>query len=107
MACGGRTRRKRGRGGAAGSPTARAGAKGVRKRGRSWQARAGGWVFPEATQRRKPNMCWSGVASLGVATIGVAGSLWARRQGAPLGRWATLLYFTGMELLQAITYAVI
>jgi len=52
-------------------------------------------------------MCWSGEASLGVATIGVAGSLWARRKGAPVGRWATLLYFTGMELLQAITYAVI
>jgi len=52
-------------------------------------------------------MCWSGEASLGVAAVGVAGSLWARRRGAPLGRWATLLYFTGMELLQALTYTVI
>ena len=52
-------------------------------------------------------MCWSGEASLGVAAVGVAGSLWARRRGAPVGRWATLLYFTGMELLQALTYTVI
>jgi hypothetical protein len=52
-------------------------------------------------------MCWSGEASLGVAAVGVAGSLWARQRGAPLGRWATLLYFTGMELLQAATYTVI
>ena len=52
-------------------------------------------------------MCWSGEASLAVATVGVAGSLWARRRGAPVGRWATLLYFTGMELLQALTYTVI
>ena len=52
-------------------------------------------------------MCWSGEASLGVAAVGVAGSLWARSRGAPVGRWATLLYFTGMELLQALTYTVI
>jgi hypothetical protein len=52
-------------------------------------------------------MCWSGEASLGVAAVGVAGSLWARKRGVPLGRWATLLYFTGMELLQAATYTVI
>jgi hypothetical protein len=52
-------------------------------------------------------MCWSGEASLGVAAVGVAGSLWARQRGAPVGRWATLLYFTGMELLQATTYTVI
>lgn len=52
-------------------------------------------------------MCWSGEASLAVATVGVAGSLWARRSGAPTARWATLLYFTGMELLQALTYMVI
>ena len=52
-------------------------------------------------------MCWSGPASLSVATIGVSGSLWARAKGAPRERWLTLLYFTGMELLQAITYSVI
>lgn len=52
-------------------------------------------------------MCWSGPASLSVATVGVSGSLWARAKGAPKNRWVTLLYFTGMELLQAITYIVI
>ena len=52
-------------------------------------------------------MCWSGPASLTVATVGVSGSLWARAKGQPKARWVTLLYFTGMELLQAITYSVI
>ena len=52
-------------------------------------------------------MCWSGEASLAVATLGVTGSLVARKKGAPTARWATLLYFTGMELLQAATYVVI
>ena len=52
-------------------------------------------------------MCWSGEASLAVSTLGVAGALWARKKGSPTGRWGTVLYFTGMELLQAATYIVI
>jgi hypothetical protein len=52
-------------------------------------------------------MCWSGEASLGVATLGVSGALWARSRGAPSGRWGTVLYFSAMELLQAATYIVI
>ncbi len=52
-------------------------------------------------------MCWSGPASLAVASVGVGGSLWARSKGVPDARWRTLLYFTGMELLQAVTYIVI
>lgn len=52
-------------------------------------------------------MCWSGEASLTVATIGVAGAFWARSRGSPNGRWGTVLYFSGMELLQAATYMVI
>src|ERR1051325_7543083 len=52
-------------------------------------------------------MCWSGEASLAVATLGVSGALWARSRGAPVGRWGTVLYFSAMELLQAATYAVI
>jgi hypothetical protein len=52
-------------------------------------------------------MCWSGEASLAVATVGVSGAFWARSRGAPTGRWATVLYFSAMELLQAATYTVI
>ena len=52
-------------------------------------------------------MCWSGQASLGVATLGVSGALWARAKGSPTARWSTVLYFTAMELLQAATYIVI
>jgi len=52
-------------------------------------------------------MCWSGEASLAVATVGVAGALLARAKGSPTGRWSTVLYFTAMELLQAATYIVI
>jgi hypothetical protein len=52
-------------------------------------------------------MCWSGQASLGVATLGVSGALWARSRGAPVGRWGTVFYFSAMELLQAATYIVI
>jgi Family of unknown function (DUF5765) len=52
-------------------------------------------------------MCWSGQASLAVATVGVSGTLWARSKGSPAGRWTTVLYFTAMELLQAATYLVI
>ncbi len=52
-------------------------------------------------------MCWSGEASLGVATLGVSGALWARSRGTPVGRWGTVLYFSAMELLQAATYVVI
>jgi hypothetical protein len=52
-------------------------------------------------------MCWSGEASLGVATLGVSGALWARSRGSPVGRWGTVFYFSAMELLQAATYVVI
>jgi len=52
-------------------------------------------------------MCWSGQASLAVATLGVSGAFWARARGSPTGRWGTVLYFTAMELLQAATYVVI
>ena len=52
-------------------------------------------------------MCWSGQASLAVAAVGVSGAFWARARGSPRGRWATVLYFTAMELLQAVTYVVI
>ncbi len=51
-------------------------------------------------------MCWSGQASLAVASVGVSGALWARARGAPVGRWGTVLYFSAMELLQAATYVV-
>ncbi len=52
-------------------------------------------------------MCWSGKASFAVASLGVAGALYARAKGSPTARWSTVLYFTAMELLQAATYIVI
>ena len=52
-------------------------------------------------------MCWSGPASLAVASVGVSGSFWARQKGTCKERWLTLMYFTGMEFLQAVTYSVI
>jgi len=52
-------------------------------------------------------MCWSGEASLAVATIGVAGTLWSAYKKDPIALWGCLGYFTLMELLQAYTYIVI
>lgn len=52
-------------------------------------------------------MCWSGPASAGMASLGFAGSIYAKWKGEGWMRWSTLAYFSTMELLQAITYSVI
>jgi desulfoferrodoxin (superoxide reductase-like protein) len=52
-------------------------------------------------------MCWSGEASLGMTAIGLTGALYARRKGHPPAIWVSILYFSGMEFIQAMTYPVI
>ncbi len=52
-------------------------------------------------------MCWSGEASLALATVGFTGAYVARRRGHETFRWLPLAYFSCMELLQAATYIVI
>lgn len=52
-------------------------------------------------------MCWSGEASLGMTAIGVGGALYARHKGQSTAIWSSLLFFSGMEAIQAATYPVI
>jgi hypothetical protein len=52
-------------------------------------------------------MCWSGQASLGMTAIGISGAIYAKKKGQPPAIWASLAFFTGMEAIQAATYAVI
>ncbi len=52
-------------------------------------------------------MCWNGYASAGMAAAGFVGAAWSRRKGHEPLRWLPLVYFSLMESLQAVTYAVI
>lgn len=52
-------------------------------------------------------MCWSEEASLVMTTIGLGGALWSKKKGHPPSTWVSLLFFTGMEFIQAMTYPVI
>jgi len=52
-------------------------------------------------------MCWSGEASTAVAAIGIGATAYAFVKKEPPAIWATLGYFTLMEVLQAATYLVI
>ncbi len=52
-------------------------------------------------------MCWSGEASLTLATAGFIGTAYAAYKKEPLPLWLSLGYFSLMELLQAFTYTVI
>lgn len=52
-------------------------------------------------------MCWSGEASAVLATIGIASTVYVAKKGEDKNLWIPLAYFSAMELLQAITYAVI
>lgn len=54
-------------------------------------------------------MCWSGEASTVLAATGVAGAAYSalKKDPDPIALWATLLYFSGMEALQAVSYTVI
>lgn len=52
-------------------------------------------------------MCWSGEASTVLAAVGVAGAGYSAFKREPLALWGCLLYFSSMEALQAVSYAVI
>jgi hypothetical protein len=52
-------------------------------------------------------MCWSGEASLALATAGMIGTGYAMVKKEPAALWIALGYFSSMELLQAFTYSVI
>lgn len=52
-------------------------------------------------------MCWSGEASFALAAGGFAGAAWSRHKGHEVFRWLPLAYFSVMETLQGLTYAVI
>lgn len=52
-------------------------------------------------------MCWSGEASLVMTGVGLTGALWSKKKGHPPSTWVSLLYFTCMEFIQAMTYPVI
>lgn len=42
-----------------------------------------------------------------MTTVGLSGALWSKRKGHPPSTWVSLLYFTCMEFIQAMTYPVI
>ncbi len=52
-------------------------------------------------------MCWSGEASAVLATVGLASTAYVAKKGEDRNLWLPLAYFSAMELLQAVTYAVI
>jgi len=52
-------------------------------------------------------MCWSGEASTALAVVGVSSAIYAAVKKEPTALWLCLLYFSGMEVLQAVSYAVI
>ena len=52
-------------------------------------------------------MCWSGEASVILATVGFASSAYAAYKKEPLVLCVSLAYFSLMEMLQAYTYSVI
>lgn len=52
-------------------------------------------------------MCWSATASLAMVGVGAVATGLAASRGQPRAIWATMGYFTAMELLQASGYAVI
>jgi hypothetical protein len=52
-------------------------------------------------------MCWSGEASLVLATFGIASTSYFAYKGEDKRLWLPLGYFTLMEFLQAYTYTVI
>lgn len=49
-------------------------------------------------------MCWSGPISIAATAIGGAGTIYAKKKGVSRARWLTLLFFSLMELLQAVSY---
>ena len=62
---------------------------------------------PDRPSPWKERMCWSGEASTALASVGIAGAVWAAYKKEPFSLWGTLGYFALMEALQAYTYTVI
>lgn len=52
-------------------------------------------------------MCWSGEASGALAAVGLGTAYYVARKGEPKELWIPLVYFSLMELLQAVTYVYI
>ena len=54
-------------------------------------------------------MCWNGEASAVLAATGVASAAYAalKRNPEPPALWGCLLYFSSMEVLQAVSYTVV
>ena len=52
-------------------------------------------------------MCWNGQASAALATVGLASTAYVAYKGEDKALWVPLAYFSGMELLQAVSYTVI
>lgn len=52
-------------------------------------------------------MCWNGQASTALAAAGIAGAAYAALKREPVALWGCLLYFSSMEVLQAVSYTVL
>ena len=52
-------------------------------------------------------MCWSIEASAGLAVVGTLGAVYSYKRGDSSLLWVPLVFFSGMELLQALSYPVI
>ena len=52
-------------------------------------------------------MCWNGQASATLATVGFASTAYIALKGEDRKLWIPLVYFSCMEMLQAVTYVVI
>lgn len=52
-------------------------------------------------------MCWSAEASAAVAVAGIASGMYCWKRGDSYLIWLPVVYFAGMEVLQAFTYSVI
>ena len=54
-------------------------------------------------------MCWNGEASAVLAATGVASAAYSalKRNPEPPALWGCLLYFSSMEVLQAVSYTVV
>ena len=52
-------------------------------------------------------MCWGVTASVAMLATGTAATAVCLRRGEPAAIWGTVAYFTAMELLQSLGYAVV
>lgn len=54
-------------------------------------------------------MCWSGEASAVLAAVGISSAAYlaVKKDPEPMALWISLLYFSSMEALQAVSYTVV